>query len=243
MADWPHLKNAPITEGLLDIRCTLPADVTLEDLAKFQEAIADRYPQRRERQVFESSLTLGTSEVVQKHQMDGYLFAGADGHRVVQARLDGFAFSVLKPYTSWPDLRDEAREHWARYRQIARPTAVSRVAVRFINRIELPLPFDDFREYVLTAPDIAAGLPQGLATFIMRLVIPVERANCVAIVTETIETAQGGRLPFILDIEAFTERPFKSEDEELWQTLDRLREVKNDFFFRSITPKTLELLK
>ena len=64
---------------------------------------------------------------------DGYLFTSVDGRQVVQARLDGFTFSRLKPYDKWESLRDEARELWQHYVQIASPETVTRVALRYIN--------------------------------------------------------------------------------------------------------------
>jgi uncharacterized protein (TIGR04255 family) len=238
---WPNLSRCPITEALLDIRVQARPELTLKDLEGFQETIADAYPQRRTRQVFE--VAVADVGVSQKQKDDGFLFVAADGRRVIQARLDGFSFSLLKPYSSWDALRDEGRRHWESYRQIVKPSGISRVAVRYINRIELPLPFKDFREYILTAPEIAQDLPQGLANFLLRVVIPVEQAGCVVIVTETMEPPDSERLPFILDIDASCERPLDPETDEVWETLERLRDVKNDFFFRNLTPKALELFK
>jgi uncharacterized protein (TIGR04255 family) len=40
----------------------------------------------------------------------------------------------------------------------------------------------------------------------------------------------------------FVERPFAPEDEEIiWSTFERLREAKNEVFFKSITSKAREL--
>src|SRR5438874_6884893 len=71
-----------------------------------------------------------------------------------------------------------------------------------INRIEIPLPMRDFKDYILTIPEIAPGLPQGLANFFMRLIIPVPAMNAIAIVTEAFDptAASSSVLPFIFDI-------------------------------------------
>ena len=176
MGTWPHLKHAPITEALIDLRVDLPAETVLERLASFQDEIKDRYPQKRERRAWHGRIELERSQDPLLHQssggVDGFLFTSPDGTQVVQARMDGFTFSRLKTYETWENLRDEAKTLWNRYRDITHPTRITRVAVRYINRLVLPLPVQDFKQWVLTTPDIAPTLPQALATFFLRLVIP-----------------------------------------------------------------------
>jgi uncharacterized protein (TIGR04255 family) len=171
------------------------------------------------------------------------LFVSRDGRQIVQARLDGFTFNRLRPYQSWARFREEARAHWERYRSLARPETITRVALRYINRIEVPVSARDFKEYLLTTPEIAPGLSQGLAGFFMRIVIPLDSFGCTAIVTETMEEPKSGRLPLILDIDVFVEEALAPDAEEVWQVLETLRAAKNEVFFKSITPRTRELFR
>jgi uncharacterized protein (TIGR04255 family) len=247
MADWPRFLNAPITEALLDIKAKLPAGVDLTRLAAFQEAVKDRYPARRERSSWQGGFQFKPGEVPEvvhpSGGPDGYLFTSGDGQRIVQARLDGFTFNRLKPYDKWESFRNEAREQWDRYREIATPEIVSRVALRYINRLEIPLPMKDFREYILTTPEIAPKVPQGLARFFMRLVIPDEKSRSVAIVTQTMEDIKEQVLPLIFDIDVSREGAFAANGAEMWEVLEQLRDYKNEIFFNSITEKTKELFK
>jgi uncharacterized protein (TIGR04255 family) len=149
----------------------------------------------------------------------------------------------LKPYDKWETLRDEARELWQHYVQIASPESVTRVALRYINRIEIPLPIRDFKDYILTTPEIAPDLPQGLGSFFMRLVIPDPKAQAVAVVTQTVESVDesSNRLPLIFDIDVFRMAAFGVQDEALWEMCEQLHDLKNEIFFKSITPKAKEL--
>ena len=247
MADWPRFANAPITEALLDIRARPPSGVDLARLATFQDAVKDLYPARRERFSWQGGFQVKPGETPEVFPPsggpDGYLFTSKDGKQIVQARLDGFTFNRLKPYDKWESFRDEAKKQWERYQEIAVPEVVSRVALRYINRIEVPLPMKDFREYILTTPEIAPKLPQGLAGFFMRLVIPDERSRAVAIITLTMEDPQEQVLPLIFDIDVFREAPFDVHGEEMWEALGQLRDYKNEIFFNSVTDKTRELFK
>lgn len=250
MVEVIHFPNAPITEALIDIRVKLPPQTDLAKLAVFHEAIKQRYPAKQERVSWRGHLEVKASTVAQVSQSvaggpDGYLFTSADGRQVIQARLDGFTFSRLKPYDKWESLRDEARELWQHYIRIASPETVTRIALRYINRIEIPLPIRDFKEYILTTPEIAPDLPQGLGSFFMRLVIPDAQAQAVAIVTETVEPVDesSNQLPLIFDIDVFRTTAFDVEGKALWETLDQLHDLKNDIFFKSITPKAKELFR
>jgi uncharacterized protein (TIGR04255 family) len=246
MAEWQRFANAPIAEALLDVRAKLRPGIELPQLAAFQDSLKERYPTRRERFSWEGGFVVkgGTPEVLHPSGgPDGFIFTSSDGRQLVQARLDGFTFNKLRPYDRWGPFRDEAREHWDRYRKIAEPEIISRVALRYINRIEIPLPLKDFREYILTTPEIAPGLPQGLSGFFMRLLISDERSGCSAIVTETMEPLQKDVLPLILDIDVFREAAFDANGTEMWDTLERLRDFKNEIFFKSITDKAKELFK
>jgi len=227
MAKASWLKNAPITEALLDIRVKAPSHLDLSRLASFQDAVKDQYPIKQNRVAWHGSLKLqpGVSPKIETSEgPQGYIFFSGDRNQAVQARMDGFSFSRLKPYKTWDSLRTEARELWRRYIEVVAPEAITRIALRYINRLEIPLPVRDFKEYVLTVPDIAPDLPQGLANFFMRLVLPEPSLKAMAIITETMEApgGEGAILPMIFDIE-------------------ELRTFKNDIFFGSITEKMKEL--
>jgi uncharacterized protein (TIGR04255 family) len=248
MVEVIHFPNAPITEALLDIRVKLPPQTDLGKLAIFHDAIKQRYPVKQERVSWRGHIEVKASPVAQVSQSaeggpDGYLFTSVDGRQVVQARVDGFTFSRLKPYDKWETLRDEARELWQHYVQIASPESVTRVALRYINRIEIPLPIRDFKDYILTTPEIAPDLPQGLGSFFMRLVIPDPKAQAVAVVTQTVESVDesSNRLPLIFDIDVFRMAAFDVQDETLWEMCEQLHDLKNEIFFKSITPKAKEL--
>ena len=179
--------------------------------------------------------------------LQGYIFfsAESDPSKAVQSRLDGFAFSKLKPYENWPTFRDEARELWQRYVAVAHPTSVKRLALRFINRISLPRSVYDFGEYLRTIPDIPETLPHGVAEFFMRLVIPQPNSQATAIITvaTNVNELNEAIIPVIFDIDVFAELMIDPESNAIWEIFEELRVIKNDYFFDSLTEKTRELFR
>jgi len=246
LPDYTVFPNAPITEALLDIRVKLPEKRALADLKVFQDYIKDRFPARKERKFLMSALHLAPepSVRVSASGSDGYFFECSKERKIVQARLDGFTFNKLKPYENWESFRSEGRELWALYFKMANPTKVTRIALRYINRIEVPLPMKDFKEYILTSPEVAPELPQGLAHFFMRLVIPNDDIGAVAVITQTMEEpTTDDKLPLILDIDVWQKTEYEGENGKMWDEFEKLRKFKNDVFFGMTTDKAKELFK
>jgi len=242
-----RLRNAPITEAVLDIRVKLSPGISLELLERFQDSMKERYPTKRVRTSGQVTVKMGKEGeppvVQQSGGPDGYLFTSQDGKQIVQARLDGFTFNRLKPYENWQALRDEARDLWRGYVRTTSPKAVTKIALRYINRIEIPLPMRDFKDYILTTPEIAPQLPQGLNSFLMRLVIPEPKMQAYAIVTQTMEPidSTSSKLPLIFDIDVRRDESFEIDSSAMWSAFELLREFKNTIFFNSITDRAKEL--
>lgn len=247
MATWERFPKAPIAEALLDIRVTFSSPVELARLESFHDTIRDHYPVKQGRVKWHGEIQVAKEEVQQaiRRGPEGFMFRSSDGRSVVQVRQDGFTFNWLKPYQTWEALRDEARRHWDGYRETFRPEAVTRLGLRYINRIELPLPFDDFRVFVKTAPDIANGMPQGVSALFMRIEIPDPKRGLMAIVTETMEppVEEGKRLPLIFDIDVVRSVTFEAASPAIWETFEQMREYKNEIFFASVTDRAKEMFR
>lgn len=241
---FPHLRNAPITEAIIDIQAALPSDISLSDLERFQSGIADRFSERKERRSFKTRIEL-QGDVPKVHtpdatKADGYLFTSSSEQLIAQARVDGFTLSRLKPYHTGDKFMEEARDLWQRYLSVARPKKVTRLAVRNINRIEMEAG-SPLERYVLTVPEIARSLPQIMDGFFLRLLLP-DASGAHAIVTETFgEIGQETQvIPLIFDIDAFREVDLGPNDADIWQIVSELRAFKNRIFFNSITAQCLE---
>ncbi len=127
-----------------------------------------------------------------------------------------------------------------KYSAVAQPKRIVRVASRFINRIPLP-PGESFENIFTTTFTIAASLPQSVAGFLLRVVIPFESEGALAIVTQTLpENSQN----CTFDLDAFTVVvPEGMSESDVWSKLELLRGIKNRLFFESLTAATLEKFK
>src|SRR5438105_10501945 len=171
MNEFKRYLRAPILEAVLDIRVALQDDVSLETLARVGAEVGNSYPTRKDRLQFESELTM-SAEVASastRRSQSGYIFFSIDERQSFQARKDGFTFSRLAPYTGWEAFSSEARKLWEHYRLLVPVNTITRLGVRYINRLDLPLPLGDFKEYLRTVPEVSPDLPQGLRGYFMQL--------------------------------------------------------------------------
>lgn len=243
----PVLKNAPITEALIDIRVKLPSTTDVKSIDFLFEKIKSQYPVRQEQRVSEFSFEMKPDEdpiKASKLRINGYRYVSADQRQIVQARLDGFTMSRLHPYAEWKDLRDEAKKLWQFYKEITKPEAITRVALRYINNLNMPFPINDFDEYLTAPPMVPKELPQGISSFLTRVVVTEPTLGINAIITQALELVppmpEMSRLPVILDIDVFKQDPKGMEETDAWNTIEQLRHFKNKIFDKSITSKLKE---
>lgn len=168
----------------------------------------------------------------------GWRFDSADGARVAQLRRNGATHNVLRGYTSWGEIRAGAQEVWRRYCEWTNRIVVSRLAVRYINVIEIPLGAD-FDEYLEAGPRVPQPLPPKVSHFVCRLEIPFSPETKV-IVTQALEPPRQNWLPVILDIDVQYECKLRGDSPDVWSRLDELRPIKNAVFFSSLTERALE---
>jgi len=237
-----HYARAPITEAVIDIATQLAGSVSLEQLASVHEREAERYPGKEDR--LEGQVVFAPPNVPStKHRVVGYQRRSVDGKQVFQARLNGFTLSRLAPYESWEPFYEEARRLWDVFLDVAKPLSVTRVAVRYINRLDLPLPISDFGDYVRTVPKVAPDLPQGLAGYFMQLQIPQADLDAMLILNEGLVPPPSPEVAsVVLDIDLHRDVALRPDDEKVWSLLTDLRWRKNEVFEACITDAMRRLI-
>ena len=203
----PPYARPPITEAVIEIRVSLPSEVTLETLAAVHDSVRATYPARRNRYHVEGLIEgyaggEGVSAQARQSQI-GFQCLSSDGRQIALFGLSQFSFSRLAPYEGWEPFKAETQRLWGMYRAATRPTAINRVGVRYINRLDLPLPFGDFNEFLRTVPEVAPDLPQGLSAYFMRLEIPHDEAQALLVINQALVPSEDTDVAsVILDLDA-----------------------------------------
>jgi uncharacterized protein (TIGR04255 family) len=243
----PHYDKAPITEALIDIRSEMSSDLTLERLKTAKSLLPD-YPLETERKMAHATFQIGVEVQASAEQKSwGFLYRNEGNTQVAQFRVDGFTFSRLEPYETWERLRDEARRIWNIYRELAKPKSITRVAVRYINVLQLPGPSVEPEDYLNTFPVVSQELPANLrdfGPFILNLRMQQPDLKGTLVLNEgNAIPKKPDNIAIFLDLDLFVENPPTKSEDELWTFLEKLRERKNQYFEACITDKTRELIK
>ncbi len=235
--------NPPIIEAIFDIRVDGISEFSIDKIENLHSEIISEYPNKK-RQVnligkieFKDNIQVSNES---DSQINGVVFLNKNSSRQVQFRKDGFTFNMLKPYSEWKEFSSEALKLWSIYYKNLAPKSIVRIALRYINKIEIPLPLHDFQEFIINMPPIPSCLPQTFSNFFMQTEIPCSNNGTSVIITETFEKPINV-LPFILDIDIYKTGEIKNDIQELTKEFDLLRDLKNQTFESCITDNTRKL--
>jgi uncharacterized protein (TIGR04255 family) len=242
---FEHLPRAPIVEAVIDIRARATQKLEESSLRSILEARLDGYGFLDSQRQFQLKVVGGQppSQTVQDLGWKGVRFRSADEKHIAQFNRDGFVFSRLEPYADWQQLFGEGRRLWNFFKELAQPTAIHRIGLRFINRIQLPPAELRFEDYIRPAPIPPAGLELPFHGFMHHDVLAVPGHPYAINIIRTIQpsTGNGGAgIGVILDIDVFTAQEFEPDEAKLVHRLLEMRWLKNKAFFGSVTEKALE---
>ncbi len=238
-------KQAPITEALLDLRVTNAHALSPVQFRQALASLANEYPNQQELLKFASEVSFGATVGTTTRQTPiGLLLASGDGKQVLQARQDGMTFSRLAPYGRWETFRDEAHRLWSLYREVTGSQELLRVAVRYINRLDLPSQVVDLKEYLRTSPEISSALTQQMSGYFMQLQLPQVDLKAMLVLTQaTVPSPSLEKASVLLDIELSREVELLNDEAFLWDYLEQLRLRKNQIFDGCLTEKMKELIQ
>lgn len=243
------LTNPPVREALIDIQFAPGLDQSaIKQFAELRRSSFEKLSPIWQTMFGFSIVPDGVTQEPSAQTAVGFRMENSDPAYVLQTRTQGFTFSRLPPYASWSELRSDAKEEWDVFVETAPKFTIQRIAVRYINELKIPLTLKDFSEYLTCPPEVPKGLPQGLGSFLQRVVIPDGNSRSVSIVTQALEDGvqplDDNTIKVLLDIDVFRMVQIESTNSEMiWTELDELRAQKNKMFFGHITDKMADILK
>ena len=245
MTNVRKLARPPLTEAVIDVRVRPRDGFDPHLFEAAAQGLSGRFPRSEPRTAGKMTFTLGPGGArkpdIEDLGMQGVFFHSADETLIAQFRVDGFSLNRLAPYSSWEELWPLALELWEAYRTISLPASVTRLALRYINKISLPGPLHSYAEYLRVVPVLPPELPQHVTAFMARTTIADQDSHCAAHITHVFPlSGPKGEPTMVLDIDAFTEFSLGPTDLLLAPRFEELRVLKNRIFFSYLTEKALE---
>lgn len=249
---FEHFPKAPIVEAVIDIRA--PATTAFEEASvrsHLDEELKD-YGFLDSRREFRHELELeaegGKAPSQKLHDLGwkGVRFRSTDEKHIAQFNRDGFVFSRLEPYKNWEQLSTEGFKVWTVFKEVAQPTEILRLGLRFINRIPLPVGELRFEDYIQPAPVSPIGMDLPFHGYMHHDTLAVPDHPYAITVIRTIQlppNSGGPGVALILDIDVFTTQGVRLDEGILIQRMNEMRWLKNKVFFGSVTEKTKRLFR
>jgi uncharacterized protein (TIGR04255 family) len=243
--EFPRLKTAPIIEAVIYWQ----ADVSKTyEQSEFANLLSERLPNYVNSQsLFIQSIQaegiLGnTSKFSHETLWTGFKLDNLQNHYVAQFHQSGVVFSRLAPYEEWQSFLTEGISFWQVFQDIAQPTSLQRLGVRYINKIPLK-----GNESASTYLEMLQPHPKDLEipaeSFFYQDTYKVPDSpyavNWVRTMQQQVST-NNPELALILDIDAYTEAIVDLAEEHLVTQLNNMRWLKNKTFFGCITQTALE---
>lgn len=234
----------PIVEAILELR--FADELTDADRERVSKKFASRYP----------SLETGVQQIigVQVNQ-NGIALNSTVQERITRRRnLDSPAivqigtriFGVIAPapYTGWEELFDRFVEDWAAAKKIWKYRPISRIGVRYLNRIDLVPDADGVVEYE-DFLNLRINLPENFPSIFnydLGFQSGIEEIRCgVNVRSGIVEPAVPGRTSFTLDIDVWRQADVPQKDAEVFELLGLMREAKNELFETFITDEARKI--
>lgn len=250
MAEHIDLLRPPVTEALIDLRTPVREGFSTEMLKPVRDALVARFPNVEEHNAMEARIEMRDGKPVAESRAVGFhglVFKAGDGLDVAQFRRDGFTVNRLAPYTGWQPLVELAVDLLPLYVRHADPKRFNRVAIRFINRLVLPVaPGQPLSDYLTAPPQLPQHVVCRLDSFVTRVSLADAVSDLRAHVSQSMDNpAADTGVTILLDIDVFREVAPDVEVSEamLRDLLKKMRILKNAIFFGSITERAADLYR
>ena len=247
MARQRHLKKAPITEALIDFRVELPQGFDNDKFEQLAASLEPQFPKKTQQRVLRAHFEFKEGPAKTRAQElphRGLTLKTEREREMIQLRVDGFTFNRLKPYTSWEKIFPRAYRFWKKYLDCVEPVGVTRLATRYINALDVPIPKTTFFEYLEAPPRLPQGVPNVISGFLTRVVLEDPASGASANLIQALQPAsEPEHVRIIVDIDVYKVGAFDSHEELTRSTFEQLHELKNRIFFSSITEKAASLFE
>jgi uncharacterized protein (TIGR04255 family) len=242
----PSYPNPTIAEALCEVHFELREGAEWKPSlpGEFFKRIQDDYPEMEPIQEVGVQFDAGPSGFAQRILpiRPRFRYKHKDKPVLIQLAEKTITLNVLPPYPGWEVMVDRIADIWRRASELLVPGRVSRIGLRFINRV--PRESEDQRpsEWFKTTDYIAPAVLRSEAGLLSRLEARLDAENRVIVTLgDQAASPSEARGAFILDIDRMVEKDLSVEVQDVTAEAVRLHEDVWDIFASAKTEK-LELL-
>lgn len=246
--NWPNLVNPPIAIALFQLKFS-PQRIALNDFLRFDMQLKHIFPNRRENihigiDLGGSNIALGISKVTGKTdaKIASYIYFTNDQKFKLELSEGTLTLIDERPYAGWENFKQSTLNTITILSELLNNIEINRTSIRFINRFvfnEFETPQKYFN--TLISSNDGHNLTYPIRQYGFRFIQEVPHTDIHSIVNHNVENTNPNNFLYTLDIDVLDHQNIVFEKDTLSIILEKLREVKNEIFFNSITAETINL--
>ena len=246
MAEQPY-KRPPITEAIIEIRFATAIDA--DAIAKSGASFRQFYPTEQIVKNVAVGVQVRDNDAprAQINEENGHRRSSVDLTELMLIWPFTFVISQLAPYPGWEEFFARFVRDWTLWKKAVGYRKISRIGVRYINRIDIPLVADNPIIEETEFLDVYPHLPEALgATFGygVQAVLAIRDIGCKLVLNSSVvPSSLLNHASFMLDQDIAKEVDLPQRDEHLYELLERIRVKKNSAFESCITDRARELFQ
>lgn len=238
--------HPPITEAVIEVRVNHV--MSTDDIEQVARPLGKVYPHKQIITNYGINLPdqpIGGESLVINSQPRGLRLNSDDQTNIAIITQNSLTVARLAPYLGWDDLYDQFIKAWKSWKKVAKTKQISRIGVRYINRIDIPLKgenkieLEDYLDFYPKVPELGNS---PMAEYLIQVTQPLSALPWSATIISTgLQSPLVNNISLLLDIDVFRTESIPMKNEDLWAMIAEARDIKNAVFQSCITQKTMEL--
>jgi uncharacterized protein (TIGR04255 family) len=229
-------KQSPIIEAISEFQFDPDASWDLTIPGLIYEKLQKTFPERNQVTQINTAIA-GNVGSVHVDTVPLMQFIRENKSALVQVGQNLLTVNQLKPYTSWQDFLPLIEEGFQAYKAVAHPSQLSRIALRYINRIEFEQK-TELEDYFHFRPFLGQGLPQNLSAFLIGVVAPDnDSKNNTSIQLGSADATALNYMAILLDIHYYHTSPKELALEDIPGWMEAAHNKIEDIFEACITDR------
>ena len=245
-------RNPPIEEALCEFHfqpgpewdVTVPGKLHLQLGSEYAGKPQEQKSIETEIQVQDGQLP----RVQQREGMSRVRLLTKDEKRIVSVGRDVMSVHMLRPYQGttlrkpggWEEFRDRISTALDAYWTVAQPAAISRMGIRYINKIVIPQRTVRLEDYFRSSLPQISGLPQQIGGFLIRVEYAYSE-DVRLVLTQGLTEAPTDHVAVMLDLDVIWTGTEPVLQEDAMQKVTELRDLERTAFEALITDPAREL--
>lgn len=236
-------KKPPIIEAVIDIGFKTPLNDNL--INDYSKKLNKHYPDIRNLSDINVSVSVNdiqnpstTTSAENKCRL-----STSDQTQMLIISKSNYGFSQLAPYLGWDDFFNRFMRDWKVLKGLSGFREISRIGVRYINRIDLPMMNQevDYTNFLNIYPHLPESM-DNVHAYSMQVMTTINEIGCLSRTNSAIvESPILGHVSFIIDNDLIRNKDLPQRDEDVFDLLSRMRSEKNRIFESYIKQPAREL--